>query len=87
MAEVDEELPEEVPVLCVVPWVVFPSGSVGVLELPPPPPPQETDGRGPGISAFSLKAENSNEIIERAQNLGFMVDDKIIIGGVKFYLK
>ena len=48
---------------------------------------QATDGRGPGISAFSLKAESSNEIIERAQNLGFMVDDKITIGGVKFYLK
>ena len=48
---------------------------------------QATDGRGPGISGFSLKAENSNEIIERAQNLGFMVDDKITIGGVKFYLK
>ena len=48
---------------------------------------QAIDGRGPGISAFSLKAENSNEIIERAQNLGFMVDDKITIGGVKFYLK
>ena len=48
---------------------------------------QATDGRGPGISAFSLKAENSNEIIERAQNLGFMVDDKITIGWVKFYLK
>ena len=48
---------------------------------------QATDGRGPGISAFSLKAENINEIIERAQNLGFMVDDKITIGGVKFYLK
>ena len=48
---------------------------------------QATDGRGPGISAFSLKAENSSEIIERAQNLGFMVDDKITIGGVKFYLK
>ena len=48
---------------------------------------QATDGRGPGISAFGLKAENSNEIIERAQNLGFMVDDKITIGGVKFYLK
>ena len=46
---------------------------------------QATDGRGPGISAFSLKAENSNEIIERAQNLGFMVDDKITIGGIKFY--
>ena len=43
MAEVDEELPEEVPVLCVVPWVVFPSGSVGVLELRPPPPQQETN--------------------------------------------
>ena len=48
---------------------------------------QAIDGRGPGISAFSLKAENSNEIIERAQNLGFMVDDKITIGGIKFYLK
>ena len=48
---------------------------------------QAIDGRGPGISAFSLKAENSNEIIERAQNLGFMVNDKITIGGVKFYLK
>ena len=48
---------------------------------------QATDGRGPGISAFSLKAESSNEIIERAQNLGFMVDDKITIGGIKFYLK
>ena len=48
---------------------------------------QAIDGRGPGISAFSLKAENSNEIIERAQNLGFMVDGKITIGGVKFSLK
>lgn len=48
---------------------------------------QATDGRGPGIAAFSLKADNSNEIIERAKNLGFMVEDKITIGGVKFYLK
>jgi hypothetical protein len=48
---------------------------------------QAIDGRGPGISAFSLKVENSNEIIERAKNLGFMVDGKITIGGVKFYLK
>ena len=41
--EVVEELLEEVPELCVVPAVVFPSGGVGVLELPPPPPPpQET---------------------------------------------
>ena len=37
-----EELLEAAPELCVVPPVVFPSGSVGVLELPPPPPPQET---------------------------------------------
>ena len=40
--EVVEELLEAAPELCVVPPVVFPSGSVGELELPPPPPPQET---------------------------------------------
>ena len=39
--EVVEELLEEVPELCVVPAVVFPSGGVGVLELPPPPPPPQ----------------------------------------------
>ena len=48
---------------------------------------EATDGRGPGISAFSLKAENSDEIIERAESLGFLLNGTITIGGVKFYLK
>ena len=48
---------------------------------------EATDGRGPGISAFSLKAENSDEIIKRAESLGFLLNGTITIGGVKFYLK
>ena len=48
---------------------------------------EATDGRGPGISAFSLKAENSDKIIERAESLGFLLNGIITIGGVKFYLK
>tara|TARA_B100001093_G_scaffold440856_1_gene441654 strand:+ start:975 stop:1709 length:735 start_codon:yes stop_codon:yes gene_type:complete len=46
----------------------------------------DTDGRGAGISTFSLKSENHHVIYERAKDLGLMNGDFIQLGGMKFHL-
>ena len=46
----------------------------------------DTDGRGAGISAFSLKSKNHQVIYERAKDLGLMNGDFIQLGGMKFHL-
>jgi len=47
---------------------------------------EDQDGRGAGVSAFSLKVDDSMHIKNKAEDLGYVVDGDLIIGGVKFYL-
>ena len=42
--------------------------------------------RGSGISAFSLITDNKELLISKAKEFGFLQEDNIVIGGVKFYL-
>ena len=46
----------------------------------------DSDGRGAGVSAFSLKSKDHQAISQRAETLGFMNGDTIELGGLKFYL-
>jgi hypothetical protein len=47
---------------------------------------EDLDGRGAGVSAFSVKVDEPKATIDKARNLGFIYDGEIMIGGVKFYL-
>ena len=47
----------------------------------------DEDDRGPGISAFSLIAKNKELLMNKAKEYGFLREDNIVVGGVKFYLK
>ena len=47
----------------------------------------DEDDRGPGISAFSLIANNKELLMNKAKEYGFLREDNIVVGGVKFYLK
>ena len=47
----------------------------------------DEDDRGSGISAFSLITDNKELLISKAKEFGFLQEDNIVIGGVKFYLK
>ena len=46
----------------------------------------DEDGRGPGISSFTLGVDNPENIYRRANDLGLVKNETIIIGGVKFNL-
>ena len=46
----------------------------------------DEDDRGSGISAFSLITDNQELLISKAKEFGFLQEDNIVIGGVKFYL-
>ena len=46
----------------------------------------DEDDRGSGISAFSLITVNKELLISKAKEFGFLQEDNIVIGGVKFYL-
>ena len=46
----------------------------------------DSDGRGPGVSAFSLKAKDHDIINKRALELGLISDGLICLGGINFYL-
>ena len=46
----------------------------------------DEDDRGSGISAYSLITDNKELLISRAKEFGFLQEDNIVIGGVKFYL-
>ena len=47
---------------------------------------REQDERGAGIYSFSLKALYPEKIFDKAKNLGFIIDDNIKIGGIRFYM-
>ena len=46
----------------------------------------DEDDRGSGISAFSLITDNKELLISKAKEFGFLQEENIVIGGVKFYL-
>ena len=47
---------------------------------------KDEDGRGPGVSAFCLEANNNEALLKKASDLGLISEDNIMIGGVKFLL-
>jgi hypothetical protein len=47
---------------------------------------ETTDERGPGISAFTLKTEEPERIMNKAHSLGLIDKDVISVGGVRFNL-
>ena len=47
---------------------------------------EDEDGRGAGVSAFCLEADDNDKLFEKASDLGLVYEDNIMIGGVKFLL-
>ena len=47
---------------------------------------EDEDGRGSGVSAFCLGADDNDKLFEKASDLGLVYEDNIMIGGVKFLL-
>ena len=47
---------------------------------------EDEDGRGAGVSAFCLEANDNDKLFEKASDLGLVYEDNIMIGGVKFLL-
>ena len=47
---------------------------------------EDEDGRGAGVSAFCLDANDNDKLFEKASDLGLVYEDNIMIGGVKFLL-
>jgi hypothetical protein len=47
---------------------------------------EDKDGRGPGVSAFCLEANDNKSLMKRANDLGLVHQEDIFIGGVKFLL-
>ena len=47
---------------------------------------EDEDGRGSGVSAFCLEANDNDKLFEKASDLGLVYEDNIVIGGVKFLL-
>ena len=47
---------------------------------------EDEDGRGAGVSAFCLDANDNDKLFEKAADLGLVYEDNIMIGGVKFLL-
>ena len=47
---------------------------------------EDEDGRGPGVSAFCLEANDNKSLMKKAVDLGLMHHEDIFIGGVKFLL-
>ena len=47
---------------------------------------EDKDGRGPGVSAFCLEANDNESLMKKAADLGLMYQEDIFIGGVKFLL-
>ena len=47
---------------------------------------EDKDGRGPGVSAFCLEANDNESLMKKAADLGLMHQGDICIGGVKFLL-
>ena len=47
---------------------------------------EDEDGRGPGVSAFCLEANDNKSLMKKADDLGLLHQENIFIGGVKFLL-
>jgi len=47
---------------------------------------KDEDGRGPGVSAFCLEANDNEALLKKASDLNLMHEENIMIGGVKFLL-
>ena len=47
---------------------------------------EDQDGRGPGVSAFCIEAEDNKSLMQKASDLGLVHQENIFIGGVKFLL-
>ena len=47
---------------------------------------EDKDGRGPGVSAFCLEANDNKTLMKKADDLGLIHQEDIFIGGVKFLL-
>tara|TARA_Y100001970_G_scaffold290662_1_gene425229 strand:+ start:979 stop:1716 length:738 start_codon:yes stop_codon:yes gene_type:complete len=47
---------------------------------------KEEDGRGPGVSSFCLEASDNDALLKKASDLGLIINENIVIGGVKFLL-
>ena len=46
----------------------------------------DLDERGPGVSSFILRCNEIERIQKKAEALGILLDDAILLGGMKFYL-
>ncbi len=47
---------------------------------------KDEDGRGPGVSAFCIEANDNSSLLKKADDLGLVNEEEIFIGGVKFLL-
>ena len=47
---------------------------------------EDEDGRGPGVSAFCIEANDNESLLKKANDLGLVHQEEIFIGGVKFLL-
>ncbi len=47
---------------------------------------EDEDGRGAGVSAFCLEADDNDKLFKKASDLSLVYEDHIMIGGVKFLL-
>lgn len=47
---------------------------------------EDEDGRGPGVSAFCIEANDNESLLKKADEIGLLHKEEIFIGGVKFLL-
>ena len=47
---------------------------------------EDEDGRGPGVSAFCIEANDNESLLKKADENGLLHKEEIFIGGVKFLL-
>ena len=47
---------------------------------------KDEDGRGPGVSAFCIEANDNESLLKKADEIGLLHKEEIFIGGVKFLL-
>tara|TARA_Y100000739_G_C20493883_1_gene411729 strand:+ start:67 stop:804 length:738 start_codon:yes stop_codon:yes gene_type:complete len=47
---------------------------------------KDEDGRGPGVSAFCIEANDNESLLKKADEIGLLHKEEIVIGGVKFLL-
>ena len=47
---------------------------------------EDEDARGPGVSAFCIEANDNESLLKKADEIGLLHKEEIVIGGVKFLL-